>query len=150
MEHAFGRSAPFRLGLVEELLLVDPRTHALWRTSTRIVARRQLPAGAVKHDVYEALVEAASPVVANALEGGEALTAVRRAVRDAGATLIGCGIHPDGGFGGVVQVDEPRYQEVAAQLRGLLRRTPTCALHVHVGMPDPETCILACNRMREH
>ena len=33
-------------------------------------------------------------------------------------------------------------------MRGLLRRTPTCALHVHVGMPDPETTIRACNRMR--
>ena len=24
-------------------------------------------------------------------------------------------------------------------MRGFMRRTPTCALHVHVGMPDPET-----------
>ena len=24
-------------------------------------------------------------------------------------------------------------------MRGLIRRTPECALHVHVGMPDPET-----------
>ena len=35
-------------------------------------------------------------------------------------------------------------------MRGLLRRTPTCALHVHVGMPDPETAIRAFNRMRQH
>ena len=35
-------------------------------------------------------------------------------------------------------------------MRGLLRRTPTCALHIHVGMPDPETAIRAFNRMRQH
>src|SRR3954465_15846217 len=99
MEHAFGRSAPFRLGMEEELLLVDPRTRALSHTSTRIVPRVKVPAGEVKHDVYEALVETASPIVAGAVEGGEALAVLRSALRDAGATLIGCGIHPDGAFG---------------------------------------------------
>src|SRR4051794_9486014 len=150
MEHAFGRSAPFGLGMEEELLLVDARTHALAHVSSQIVPRVDVPAGEVKHDVYEALVETASPVVAGAREGAQALSALRAALQAAGATLIGCGIHPDGALGDVLHVDEPRYREVAAQLRGLLRRTPTCALHVHVGMPDPETCILAANRMRAH
>jgi carboxylate-amine ligase len=43
-----------------------------------------------------------------------------------------------------------RYAKIAAQLRGLLRRTPTCALHVHVSMPDAETAIRTCNGLREH
>ena len=29
-------------------------------------------------------------------------------------------------------------------------RTPDCALHVHVGMPDPDSAIRACNGLREH
>jgi glutamate---cysteine ligase / carboxylate-amine ligase len=33
-------------------------------------------------------------------------------------------------------------------MQGLLRRTPTCALHVHVGMPDPDTAIAVHNRLR--
>src|SRR3954447_5496397 len=150
MEHAFGRSAPFGLGMEEELLLVDSRTHALAHVSSALVPRVEVPAGEVKHDVYEALVETATPVVAGAVAGGEALGALRTALRAAGATLIGWGIHPDGAFGDVVHVDESRYREIADQMRGLLRRTPTCALHVHVGMPDPETCVLACTRLREH
>jgi carboxylate-amine ligase len=48
----------------------------------------------------------------------------------------------------VVHIDEPRYAEIAESMRGLLRRTPTCALHVHVSMPDPETAIRVCNRLR--
>src|SRR4051812_33324058 len=127
MEHAFGRSAPFGLGMEEELLLVDPVTHALAHRSSDVVPRVRTNAGEVKHDVYEALVETASPVVGDAMAGARALSALRDAVRAAGATLIGCGIHPDGAFGDVVHVAEPRYREVAAQLRGLLRRTPTCA-----------------------
>src|SRR5687767_4085675 len=35
-------------------------------------------------------------------------------------------------------------------MRGLLARTPTCALHVHVGMPDAEAAIRAYNGLRDH
>ena len=35
-------------------------------------------------------------------------------------------------------------------MRGLVDRTPTAALHVHVGMPDPETAISVCNRLRAY
>ena len=33
---------------------------------------------------------------------------------------------------------------------GIVERTPTAALHVHVGMPDAETAILVCNRLRAY
>lgn len=45
---------------------------------------------------------------------------------------------------------DERYREVAAQLRGLSERTPTCALHVHVGMPDEDAALRAFNGLREH
>jgi carboxylate-amine ligase len=35
-------------------------------------------------------------------------------------------------------------------MRELARREPTFALHVHVGIPDPETAIRVANRMRAH
>ena len=34
-------------------------------------------------------------------------------------------------------------------MRGLMQRTPECALHLHVGMPDAETAIRVYNRLRE-
>jgi carboxylate-amine ligase len=71
-------------------------------------------------------------------------------MRHAGATLMGAGVHPTARFGDVRHVPEPRYEAIHAALRGLLERTPTCALHVHVGMPDPETAIVAANRLRAH
>ncbi len=150
MEHAFGRRAAFALGMEEELLLIDPATKRLAPMSSELVPRVRTDAGSVMHDVYEALVETASPVSANAIEGGRSLAAMRQALRDAGATLMGSGIHPDSVLGDALHVDAPRYREIGAQLRGLLRRTPTCALHIHVGMPDPGTAIRAFNRMRAH
>ena len=148
MEHLFGRAPPFALGVEEELLLVDPDTYALAPVASRLVPQLEPETGTLMPDVYEALVEAASPITHDAIEGTRALEALRAEVRAKGGTAIGAGIHPAGPFGDAPHVESERYRLIGDQMRGLLRRTPTCALHVHVGMPDPETTIRACNRMR--
>ena len=148
MEHAFGRAAPFALGVEEELLLVDPVSLCLSHDASELFEQLGEQEGDVKHDVYEALVETASPVTRSAEEAVAALTGLREALDAAGATLLGAGLHPEGSYGDVVHVPHPRYRAIAESMRGLLTRTPTCALHVHVGMPDPETAIAVCNGLR--
>lgn len=150
MRHAFGRGPSFAVGMEEELLLVDPVTRRLANVASELLPRVDTDAGRVMPDVYEACAELATPVSAHAIEGGEAFARMRAALREAGATLMGAGIHPDGAFGDAPHVQTERYAEIGRQMRGLLRRTPTCALHVHVGMPDPGTAIRAFNRMRAH
>ncbi len=150
MDHRFGREAPFALGVEEELLLLDPASGMLSHTSSRLVPRIDPPAGTVMHDVYEALVETSSPISADAIEGVRHLETLRQAIRAAGGTPAGAGLHPAGPFGDAPHVVSERYREIGDQMRGLLRRTPTCALHIHVGLPDPETAIRAFNRMRQH
>jgi carboxylate-amine ligase len=150
VEHAFGREAPFALGIEEELLLVHPATLRLAGGASDLVARVTAAAGAVAEDVYQALIEVSTPVVGSAAEGHDALAALRDELRAAGATLLGAGLHPDGAFGDVEHIVSPRYEAIRADMRGLLARTPTAALHVHVGMPDPETAIDVCNRLRAH
>ena len=86
----------------------------------------------------------------SAAEGRDALAALREDARDAGATLIGAGLHPDAAFGDVVHVPAPRYDAIRDAMRGLLERTPTAALHVHVGMPDADTAVDVCNRLRAY
>jgi glutamate---cysteine ligase / carboxylate-amine ligase len=151
-EARFGEQADFAIGVEEELILVEAATRALSHAGGEVLARMGDPdaSGGFAHpDTYSALIELASPVSRDAGEGVAALSALRARVRAAGGTVIGAGIHPDGAFGDVVHVDEPRYHEIHDQLRGLLRRTPTCALHVHVGMPDAETAIHVYNGLRE-
>lgn len=63
---------------------------------------------------------------------------------------MGAGIHPAAEFGDVSIVRQPRYMNQRGYLGGVVDRTPDCALHVHVGMPDPDTAIRACNGLREH
>jgi glutamate---cysteine ligase / carboxylate-amine ligase len=45
--------------------------------------------------------------------------------------------------------DGDRYQQIAETMRALMRQTPHCGVHVHVGMPDAETAVRACNGMRK-
>jgi glutamate---cysteine ligase / carboxylate-amine ligase len=148
----FGTEADFAIGVEEELILVDPVTHALSHTAAEVLERiESSPAlGEAKPDTYAAMVELATTVLRDATESAGALSEMRARLRAAGATTIGAGVHPDGAFGDVVHFGAPRYKGIVKQVRGLLSRTPTAALHVHVGMPDAETAIRVCNGLREH
>jgi carboxylate-amine ligase len=148
MEHNF--RAGFTLGIEEELLLVDRDTHALSHTSHQLLGAMDVDTQSARHDLYEAQVELSSPICADAAEAAAALGGLRRSVRDAGGTPMGAGIHPAAELGDVRITQQPRYTQAAALLGGVVHRTPDCALHVHVGMPDPDAAIRACNGLREH
>jgi carboxylate-amine ligase len=150
VEHTFGREAAFALGIEEELLLVDGTTLTLANVASELVPRLAPPVGEIKREVYEALIECSTPVVRNVPEGVDTLAAMRSALYEAGAALIGSGLHPTARFGDVSHAPTDRYQAIRESMRGLVTRTPTAALHVHVGMPDPETAIVVCNRLRAH
>jgi carboxylate-amine ligase len=150
MEHAFGRGRPFMVGIEEELLLVDAETHALTPVAERVLAAAALASEVAGHEAYAAEVELRSPACATVEEAACALARARRAVRAAGATLVGAGVHPTAALGDAELVALERYQHVDDSMRGLIRRTPECALHVHVGMPDADTAIVVQNGLREH
>ena len=103
---------------------------------------------AASHEVYAASIELRSPPRLDAEDAGREIGALRAAARDAGATLLGAGVHPAGELGDVPLVDSERYRLVGGAMRGLMRRTPECALHIHVGMPDAETAIRVFNGIR--
>jgi carboxylate-amine ligase len=145
---AFGREADFALGVEEELLLVDAHTLELANVASDIIGRVAPASGAIQYELYASLIECSTPVVRNVPEGMETLGDLRETLTEAGATLIGAGLHPTGAFGDVVHAPTPRTQAISESMRGLVERTPTAALHVHVGMPDAETAIDVCNRLR--
>jgi glutamate---cysteine ligase / carboxylate-amine ligase len=150
MEHAFGTSEPFTLGIEEELLLVDPETRRLAPVATEVLAAMDTHDRAASHEVYAASIELRSLPRPDAEAAASEVAALRAAARDAGATLIGAGVHPAGDLGDVPLVDQERYRLVGGSMRGLVRRTPECALHLHVGMPDAETAIRVFNAMRSY
>jgi carboxylate-amine ligase len=148
----FGAGADFALGVEEELILVDPETHALEHAAPEVLGRLSVPSGegGIHPEAYAAVVELVSPICSDAGEGVAALGALRRRLHDAGAVAIGAGLHPDGAFGDVVHYPSERYRMIGEEMRGLQARTPTSALHVHVGMPDADAAIRAFNYVRGH
>jgi carboxylate-amine ligase len=148
VSHAFG--SDFTIGLEEELQLVDPRTHELVPSAVAVLEAIDAPEGAAGHEAYAAQIELRSGVCASAGDAQRDLAARRAAAVAAGATLMGVGLHPTDAWGGSELVDEPRYRAVSESMRDVFGRTPEAALHVHVGMPDPECAIAVFNGMRRH
>ena len=148
-EHRFGASAPLSIGVEEELLLVDGRQRL------RADAERVLAAVGAEHrervsaEVFAAQIEVKTGVCLDADQAAAELTALRRAVRETGVGLLAVGLHPDDDGTGARLLDKPRYEVIKEEFAGLLN-TPPSALHVHVGMPDPETAIRVANAMRFH
>jgi carboxylate-amine ligase len=142
--------APFRVGVEEELQLVHQGTFELTPIAADVLARIGLPEGRVGHEAYAAQIELRSPPCADAAELRAALGENRAAAAQTGATLMGTGLHPTDTWDDSDIVDNPRYAEVAESMRDLFGRTPEAALHIHVGMPDPETTIKVFNGLRRH
>jgi len=148
VKHSFGKSPDFTLGIEEELLVVEPGGFGLAHASDKVLTAMALDERSARHDLYEAQIELSSSICRSADESVRELAALRSAARDAGGCMIGAGLHPSGAFGDTRMVRAKRYAREAKNLRGLVRRTPDCALHVHVGMPDPVTAIRVCNGFR--
>ena len=150
-EHAFGNGAPFSVGLEEELLLVDAETHALAHVAEEVLPRMELPGVLGRARGLQRRDRAA---LGTARLGGGGRRGAARAARPAPAPPARCcwawGVHPSAALGDVRLTEGERYRLLEENMRGLVRRTPEGALHVHVGMPDAESAIRAYNGLREH
>jgi carboxylate-amine ligase len=147
--HSFGTGQPFSVGIEEELLLVDPDTLQLAHVADRILSALELPEGRADHEAFLAEIELRSSPRSDTCAAAAELAENRAAARAVGATLMAVGLHPDARYGDVRLVDSERYRRVEREMRGLIKRTPECALHVHVGMPDPEAAVAASTGLRE-
>jgi glutamate---cysteine ligase / carboxylate-amine ligase len=149
LDHRFGLEPGFPLGVEEELLLVDPRDGRLRADAERVIAAARPSSGWLSTEIFAAELELVTPVCRSIDEVAACLRSLLAEVHRAGAEVIGSGLHPTADPGAAQLSSSPRYNEVSDALRGLLR-TPPAALHVHVGMPDPETAIRVSNGLRRH
>jgi carboxylate-amine ligase len=150
VEHAFGHGESFLVGVEEELLIVDRQTHRLAPAAAVLLESLSAPVGSAGYEAPAAEIELRSAPCAQAADAAEQLAQLRGRAPTADLTLMGAGVHPTARWGDVALVDIERYAQVGETMRGLIRRTPECALHVHVSMPDPESAIRAYNGLREH
>jgi glutamate---cysteine ligase / carboxylate-amine ligase len=148
-DHRFGESEPFTIGLEEELLLVDAETLQLAHLADQILPQTGLPAERLDHEAFLAEIEVRSTPAESVAGAIRQLGQGRAAAGRGGATLMGVGVHPDARLFDVELVRSERYERVETQMQGLIKRTPECALHVHVGVPGTDAAVAAMNGIRE-
>jgi glutamate---cysteine ligase / carboxylate-amine ligase len=147
-DHNFGCSAPLTIGVEEELLLVDPDCGLVAEGEKVMDEIDPDHRKAVSTEIFATQIELKTGVCMDAGQAAGELAEVRRAVVATGARLMGSGLYP-GDSGDPALVEKSRYVPVKKDLVSLLA-TPPCGLHVHVGVPDPETDVAVANAMRHH
>jgi glutamate---cysteine ligase / carboxylate-amine ligase len=139
----FGAAPPWSLGVEEELMLVDSETLEPARDGFSRVFGEATER--IKPELFQSFVEITTPVVETPEQVETELRALRREVsrRAAahGLALLATGSHPTA-CGAIPIVPVERYRRMEAELPRLPRQR-VCGLHVHVSVPDPDTCLRA-------
>lgn len=147
-DHKFGSSTPLTMGVEEELLLVDEGCGLVAGGEQVLDEIDPSHRKSVSTEIFATQIEMKTGICMDAAQAVRELEDVRRAVAATGARLMGSGLYP-GDSGEPALVEKTRYEPVKKDLASLLS-TPPCGLHVHVGIPDPETAVAVANAMRHH
>jgi carboxylate-amine ligase len=140
----FGSAPAWSLGVEEELMLIDAETLEPARDGFSRVFGEATER--IKPELFESFVEITTTVV----EAPEEIEAELRALRlevaeraaEHGFAVLATGSHPTA-CGRVPIVPVERYERMKAELGPQLCRQLVCGLHVHVSVPDPDTCLRA-------
>ncbi len=145
--HRFGASPPLSLGVEEELLLVDERRELIAVSETVLESVPGAVGERISSEIFADQIELKTGICHDVGQALDELREARGAIRESGFELLGSGLHPAADLGEARLVTKPRYEIVRKDLGGLLR-TPPCGLHVHIGMPDPDTAVRVANSFR--
>ena len=149
------RGHEFTLGVEEESMLLNPHDWSLAQQIDRVLpALSEELSAHVTPETHRSALELSTgihPTVAEtAAELMRLRTMLQGELRPLGLACASAATHPFTVWQETVVSTGPRYELVYGSMRELARREPTFALHVHVGVDDPEDAIRLTNRMRAH
>jgi glutamate---cysteine ligase / carboxylate-amine ligase len=138
----FGESAPFSLGVEEELMILDRETYE--QVPRVDVLARETSTGQLKTELFASVVELNTPVCETAVAALDALRALRagaaQAAADHGLVVAAAGSHPLSVPEEQEIADSDHYRRFVDYAGPTARRQGVNGLHVHVGMPSAEAC----------
>ena len=152
LDHKFG-GTPFTLGIEEELMICDAESLELAQAIEVILGDlpEDLP-GEVKPELMQSVLEVATLPCKDITEAADQLRQLRRCVREVaarnGLAIGAAGTHPSAHYEDQLIVDNPRYKELAAELRWIAEQELIFGTHVHVGIDDAEKAIYVADGMR--
>lgn len=140
----FGAAPAWSLGVEEELMLVDAETlESAQDGFSRVFGEAT---ERIKPELFESFVEITTTIAETPEEVEAELRALRREVAERaavhGLAVLATGSHPTA-RGRVAIVPVERYRRLESELGPRLYRQRVCGLHVHVAVPDPDTCLRA-------
>src|SRR4051794_14410104 len=151
LEHAFGKTDQYTLGVEEEYMLLHSETFDLVQhidTFLAAVAGHELEAQ-MKAELMQSVLEIATPVCANAAEVDSELRKLREYVASvAGQKSLrvgSAGTHPFSLFEAQRITARDRYRALIDQMQYVARRELIFGLHIHVAVDNPEKAIQVVN-----
>ena len=146
----FVKSEPWTLGVEVELQIVDRQTLELSSKASQILSRWTGPA-TVQPEIFQSMLEISTGICADteAAEADLRATATRLMpiARANGVQFISTGTHPTARYQERKLFPADRYHGLIARNQWIARRLLIFGLHVHIGMPDAETCIAVQNEL---
>ena len=151
MEHAF-KGPPYTIGIEEELMILDAESLELVNAIESMI--EPAPAGEIKPELMESVLEISTEPCENITKAGEQLRALRRQVRETadskGLAIGSAGTHPFAMWEDQRIVARSRYRELVSELAFVARQELIFGVHVHVGLDNPDKAIHVANGMRVH
>jgi carboxylate-amine ligase len=156
LDHAYGQSDPYTLGVEEEYMLLDGETFDLVQhidTVLADVSGHELEPR-INAELMQSVLEVATPVCHTPMDVETQLRALRTYVcevaRARGMRVGSAGTHPFSLFERQRITAKDRYRALVDQMQYIARRELIFGLHVHVAVDDPEKAIQIVNGLIVH
>ena len=151
LDHRFGASDPYTLGVEEEYMLLDPSTFDLVQHIEMVLDAIQGDelAERLNAELMQSVLEIATPVCHTAGDVMRELAKLRGYVRDVaqgqGLRVGSAGTHPFSLFERQRITAKDRYHALIDQLQYVARRELIFGMHIHVAVDDPDKAIQVVN-----
>src|SRR5689334_14380962 len=152
MDVNYGGSAPFTLGVEEELQLVNVESFDLTSRYAEVFGEAARHDERIKPELLQSTVEVATEPAGTVGEAiAEAAELRRRAHEEAerrGVRVLSAGTHPFSRYEHQDVTDKPRYAELVDALQWAVERQLIFGLHVHVGLESANQAVAVANALR--
>jgi glutamate---cysteine ligase / carboxylate-amine ligase len=156
LDHRFGASDPYTLGVEEEYMLLDPETWDLVQHIDSVLAAAEdgEHEGRIHAELMQSVLEVTTPVCRTAADIADQLAQLRGYVaeiaRREGCRFASAGTHPFSLFERQRITARDRYRNLVDQLQYVARRELIFGMHMHVAVDDPEKAIQVVNGLLVH
>jgi len=144
----------FTIGIEEEFQIVDPSTYELRsHVSGHLIEEgKLLLSEQIKMEMHQSVVEVGTAICNDIQDARKEVVKLRRTLAQLaskrGLAIIAASTHPISDWKSQEISDNEHYRQIVENMQDLARANLIFGLHIHIGMPDNETCVAIMNQVR--